>query len=424
MKTLSLPLLLFAAVLPASADIQWAGVNLSGAEFGQNALPGTYNSTYTYPTTAEVDYYHGKGMNFIRLPFRWERWQHTNSAALDTTELSRAQAVIAYATKNGMTVLLDPHNFQRYYPYPRASYETATNGLVGTTVPNTDFSNFWWRVASIYKTNPLVIFGLNNEPANMSTDQLATSENAAIAGIRAAGAGNTIFVPGNAYTGAWTWNMNYYGTANSVAMLRIVDPSNNMVFEAHQYLDSDGSGTTTNIADIQAGPTRLQPFTDWLRANHRKGFLGEFAVANNTIGGTNLGGPTLSNMLSYVSANSDVWLGWAWWGGGPWWGSGYMFAIDPLNLGQPSQSDQPVMGVLKHFLPLPTPMLSLVNGTKLQLVPPKGFVYRVQSRPDLAVGQWTDSGASFAGTGASTNISLPVGPGQAVFYRVKIAHAQ
>ena len=62
-------------VFSIRADIQFVGVNLSGAEFGQNILPGTYGTQYTYPTTAEVDYYKGKGMNMIRLPFRWERLQ-------------------------------------------------------------------------------------------------------------------------------------------------------------------------------------------------------------------------------------------------------------------------------------------------------------------------------------------------------------
>jgi hypothetical protein len=50
-----------AAALPASADIQYAGVNLSGAEFGQSHLPGTFGSDYTYPTSTEIDYYQSKG---------------------------------------------------------------------------------------------------------------------------------------------------------------------------------------------------------------------------------------------------------------------------------------------------------------------------------------------------------------------------
>ena len=44
----------------APAAIRWTGVNLAGAEFGVSNgnvnLPGTYNTHYTYPTSAEVTY--------------------------------------------------------------------------------------------------------------------------------------------------------------------------------------------------------------------------------------------------------------------------------------------------------------------------------------------------------------------------------
>ena len=53
------------------------GVNLSGAEFGSNVIPGTYGVDYTYPTHAEIDYYASKGLSDIPLPFLWERLQHT-----------------------------------------------------------------------------------------------------------------------------------------------------------------------------------------------------------------------------------------------------------------------------------------------------------------------------------------------------------
>jgi hypothetical protein len=189
-----------------------------------------------------------------------------------------------------------------------------------------------------------------NEPNSMPTDQWVAAANAAIAGIRAAGATNLIHVPGNQWTGAHAWTANYYGTPNSVAMLNIVDPASNHVFEVHQYLDSDSSGTSTNIVNANIGVTRLSAFTSWLRANNKRGFLGEFAVANSTIGGgaTQIGDEALTNMLSYIAANSDVWEGWAWWAAGPWWGS-YMFTLEPTNLGQPGQTDRAAMPCSPQF---------------------------------------------------------------------------
>jgi len=420
-------------LLSVRADIQYAGVNLSGAEFGQNILPGSFGVQYTYPTTAEVDYYKSKGMNIIRLPFRWERLQQTNSAALNAAELSRMNSFVSYATSKGMFVILDPHNFERYYPDPN-NYESSTNGLVGSAVPDTDFANFWGQVAGIYRTNSHVIFGLMNEPNTMSTEQLVTSENAAIAAIRAAGATNLIFVPGNSWTGAWTWSDYYSGgaTPNALAMLNIVDPGNNYIFEAHQYLDSNGSGSNDGVVSPDIGWQRLTNFTAWARSNKFKGFLGEYAVPGNTIGGTGVGGAALTNMLGYIRTNSDVWLGWSYWGGGPWWGSTPTFPIEPANIGLSAQKDQPVMDIIKQFFPLPVPQLQLVNPNQFQFSVPQGFVYQPQFSSSLSsTSNWMNVGSAITNVpppGASTanpplTVTMTVGAGSQGFYRVSVTHA-
>ncbi|HEV8605795.1 MAG TPA: glycoside hydrolase family 5 protein, partial [Tepidisphaeraceae bacterium] len=339
----------------------YTGVNLAGAEFGPTPTPGnlgTYGSSYLYPTPAEVDYYISKGMDTFRLPFRWERLQPTLNGSLDTTELSRLDSFVSYATSKGAHVAIEPHNFARYYPDP-ANFQSSTQGLVGSAVPNSAFADFWSRLASTYKSNSHVIFNLMNEPNTMPTEQWVSASNSAIAAIRAAGANNLVLVPGNAWTGAWTWFQTWYGTRNATAMLNIVDPANNFAFDVHQYLDSDGSGTSATILnnDPTIGVQRLTAFTNWLKTNNRRGFLGEFAVANSTIGSdpSQIGDETLSNMLNYIGQNNDVWLGWTWWAGGPWWGN-YMFTLDPTNLGSPDQADRPAMAALQpYFSPIPEP---------------------------------------------------------------------
>jgi hypothetical protein len=134
-------------------------------------------------------------------------------------------------------------------------------------------------------------------------------------------------------------------------MLSITDPGNNFAFDAHQYLDSDSSGQSAQIVRATIGQERLVTFTNWLRTNNRRGFLGEFAVANSQIGdnAAQIGDEAIHNMLNYMEANDDVWLGWTWWAAGPWWGN-YMFSIEPTNLGQPNQADRPALAVLQsHF---------------------------------------------------------------------------
>ena len=344
--------ILYAAIcIPAACgQIAYKGVNLSGAEFGQQNLPGTYNGVgsgpydYIYPPASEVNYFLDKGMNTFRLPFRWERLQQSVNADLHATELRRMNAFVNHATSRGGHVILDPHNFARYYG----------DVIDGGTVNSSHLADFWGKVANEYKDNPRVIFGLMNEPhstsnqppQDMSAEIWLSIANDSIAAIRDAGAQNLILVPGTAYTGAHSWDQNWYGTPNADAMGDVVDPMNNFAFDVHQYLDSDSSGSTSGIVNQNIGRNRLVDFTDWLKDNNFRGFLGEFAAANSRIGngGNQIGDETIDTMLDYVEANDDVWMGYAWWGGGPWWGN-YLFAIDPAN-----GNDRPSMNLLEPRL--------------------------------------------------------------------------
>jgi endoglucanase len=315
---------------PAPAtNMAWRGVTLSGAEFGETKLPGTYNTDYTYPTASEAAYFKGKGMNTVRLPFMWERLQPTLNAAFDATELGRLTNFVQQVTANGTSVLLDPHNYARY-----------RGNLIGSSqVPNTAFADFWSRLATQFKGNTKVMFGLMNEPHDMPTEQWLAAANAALAAIRSAGASNTVTVPGNAWTGAWSWQQNWYGTPNGTAMKGINDPGRNMVFEVHQYLDSDSSGTSATCVSPTIGSERLSTFTSWARSNGYRAVLGELGgAANDTCN------KAVTDMLNHLQANSDVWGGWIWWSAGPWWGN-YMYSLEPAGT-----TDKPQMAVLQPFL--------------------------------------------------------------------------
>lgn len=426
MKPVPLLSFLFGLAISGSSPagtIRYAGVNLAGAEFGSAgpsaALPGTFGIQYTYPNQSEVDYFRSRGMNIIRLPFRWERLQHATNSTLDAAELDRLNTFVSATTAKGVYVILDPHNFQRYYP-DLSGFDTMQSGsvgLVGSSVPDAAFADFWSRVAALYKGNDHVMFNLMNEPNNLPITQLVASENAAIAAIRAAGATNLILVPGSRWTGAWTWlQSDGDGPANAEAMLNVVDPADNYAFDVHQYLDSNGSGSSTNIVSPTVGADRLAAFTQWLHDNHQRGFLGEFAVANITIG-DGIGDEAISNMLSHVQNNADVWLGWTWWAAGPWWGN-YMFTLEPAAGG----SDRPAMGVLRNFIPIPAPRLVLTAGNQFQFETQPGFNYQLQVSPGLNGGDWTDYGSVTTGDGGTVTVTLS-GTGTAGFYRVRVGRA-
>ena len=309
------------------------GTTLSGAEFGDGNLPGVFGRDYTYPTNAEVDYFIGKGMTALRVPFRWERMQHAPNANLDATELQRLDSVVSYATARGATVILDPHNYARY-----------AGQVVGAGIADGALADFWQRMATHYKSNGRTAFALMNEPHDLPTEQWAGAAQAAIDAIRATGAKNLVLVPGNAWTGAHSWTESYYGTSNAKVLLGIRDSGNNYAFEVHQYLDSDFSGTHADCTSSTVGSASMRAFTDWLKQNGKRGFLGEFG------GGFN---PTcvaaVNDQLAFVEANSDVYLGWSWWAAGPWWGN-YFLSIEP-NGGH----DAPMMSVLERHLHFTSP---------------------------------------------------------------------
>ena len=316
-------------VTPQTPTLRWRGVNLAGAEFGESKLPGMHGSDYIYPTAASVAYYKAKGMNTVRLPFLWERLQPRLNQALDDAELGRLRDFVGQVTSTGVTVMLDPHNYARYH-----------GNLIGSTeVPHAAFADFWRRLATEFKGNDKVMFALMNEPHTMPTEQWLAAANAGLAAIRAAGATQVVTVPGNAWTGAHSWQQNFYGTPNGTVMKNIVDPGKNMVFEVHQYLDGDFSGKDASCVSPTIGVEKVRDFTAWLRANGHRAILGEFGGgANDTCH------QAIDGLLTHLEANADVWSGWTWWAAGPWWGD-YMYTIEPKN-----NTDRPQMSVLERHL--------------------------------------------------------------------------
>lgn len=175
--------------------LTYAGVNLSGAEFASSQKPGVLNKDYTYPAASDYTYFAGVGMNTIRLPILWERLQPTARGKLDPTQLALLQQAVARAKAAGMYLVIDLHNYAKYYGYKIGSPE----------VPVSTFTDVWRRLALTFKSDNAVMFGLMNEPNNISASEWAGAAQAAIDAIRKTGANNLILVPGALWTGAHSW---------------------------------------------------------------------------------------------------------------------------------------------------------------------------------------------------------------------------
>ncbi|KAL5601244.1 hypothetical protein BROUX41_006042 [Berkeleyomyces rouxiae] len=294
---------------PATAGsgkgLKMMGASVSGAEFGAGSLPGVYGKDFTFANTTAIDSLLSQGYNTIRLPFLMERLSPSSLGGdLDATYLKNYTEAVDFVTGKGGYAVLDPHNYGRY------------NGAIVTDY--TAFETFWKNVATAFKSNDKVIFDTNNEYHDTTADNVLKLNQAAVDGIRGAGAtAQYIFVEGNSYTGAWTWN-----TTNT-NLAALTDPSDKIIYEMHQYLDSDGSGTSETCVSTEIGAQRVAGATEWLKANNKIGIIGEFA------GGANEQCmEAVKGLLDHLKENSDVWSGALWWGAGPWWGD-YLYSFEP-----------------------------------------------------------------------------------------------
>ena len=307
--------------------LPFTGVSLAGGDF-DDPKPGVrsvYGQNYIYPSPAEMDYFRGKGINIIRFPFHWADLQPALNQPLASDVLARLQATVTAATGRGLIVLLDPHDYARYYGKVVGSPE----------VPDTAFADFWGKTATQFKNNPHVWFGLMNEPHDIPNAQWLSAANAAMAAIRRSGAHNLVLVPGTAWTGAHSW----ISSGSAETMLGVRDPENHYIFEVHQYLDADSSGSKPDAVSATIGSERLREFTLWCRQHHQRAFLGEFASADNPTAAAATG-----DMLGFMETNRDIWVGYTWWAAGAWWGD-YMFTLEPKN-----GADQPQMTTLRPHL--------------------------------------------------------------------------
>lgn len=230
--------------------------------------------------------------------------QQSLTSSFATDYLANYIGTINYITNAGAYAIIDPHNFGRFY-----------GNVISDT---TGFGTFWQNLAGQFKSNSKVIFDTNNEYHDEDQNLVLSLNQAAINGIRAAGATSQyIAIEGNSYSGAWTW------TQVNTNLASLTDPNNKLLYEMHQYLDGDGSGTSDQCVSSTIGLERIQSATQWLKNNGKIGILGEFAGGANSVCQT-----AITGMLDYMKQNSDVWYGALWWAAGPWWGS-YIYSFEP-----------------------------------------------------------------------------------------------
>ncbi|TSA65786.1 MAG: glycoside hydrolase family 5 protein [Sediminibacterium sp.] len=330
--------LLFVGQVIAQGNRQPFGVNLCGAEFGLNHLPGTFGKDYIYPNNTCINYYAQKGIKLISLPFKWERIQPELNKPLSTAELNRLLEFIANCNKDGMQVLLTLQNFGRY------SKNGVEYVLGSAQVSRKNFQDLWLRIATVLKDKKNIYgYDVMNEPHDMLPycpwHVLAQD---AIDAIRTVDDMPAIFINGNSYANSEKWY------ENNVGLIDLFDPSDKIIYEAHCYFDKDYSGRYIATcgddfrvydeceATEYTGIDMVRPFVDWLEKYHKKGFIGEYGVPNKDERWL----VVLENFLNFLRHNK---VNGTYWAGGPWWHD-YKLSVEPKN-----GRDTPQMKVVEKF---------------------------------------------------------------------------
>jgi hypothetical protein len=121
-----------------------------------------------------------------------------------------------------------------------------------------------------------------NEPHDIGNlSAWADTVQAAVTAIRMAGATRqTITLPGTEFTHASAFVEN--GSAGNLSRVHNPDGTNTgLVFEVHQYLDSDGSGTALDCVTDHVQDA-FMPLAQFLVSNGRKALLGEIGGGNTS----------------------------------------------------------------------------------------------------------------------------------------------
>ncbi len=322
------PALDLSATAPTE-PVQLVGVALSGAAFGSSALPGKHGTNYIYPAESYYKKYAEQGLKLVRLPFLWERIQPSLNSELDAAQLALLTQSLDFAQKYGVKVVLDMHNYYRYYREPIGS----------VNVPIASFADAWKRIALKIGQHPALSgYGLMNEPNTKGLWPEAAL--AAAKAIRTVDRSHWVYVAGDRYSSAWHWPQS---NTQLIADPWMRDPANKLIFEAHMYLDWDTSGqyadkTETFAPDL--GITRAKPFVDWLRANKLRGYIGEIGVPHYAPDAI----LAMDNLLGYLRDNC---VPMTYWAAGPWWGS-YILSLDVTG-----GAEQPQLPVLRKHAATP-----------------------------------------------------------------------
>ncbi|TVY93880.1 Endoglucanase EG-II [Lachnellula willkommii] len=309
-----------APAVRANTAVKYAGVNIAGFDFGMNTT-GAQDMSKVYPPLTALGGPDGAGqmshfvkddnLNIFRLPVTWQYLSDSNVGTFDTTKVANYDKLVQACLTTGATCIIDIHNYARW-----------NDEIIGQGGPSdASLVQLWTQLATKYKSSTNIAFGVMNEPHDLDITTWGNTVQEVVTAIRTVGAtSQMILLPGTDYTSAGSFNSTS-GPALS-AVKNLDGSTTNLIFDVHQYLDYDYSGTHTECVTDNI-ESAWQPLANWLRQVKRQ-------ALNTETGGGNTASceQYLCSAINFmkremrcgtlivVSSNTDVFLGYVAWSAG------------------------------------------------------------------------------------------------------------
>ncbi|MCC4608552.1 cellulase family glycosylhydrolase [Xanthomonas campestris] len=360
-----------------SATLPFAGLNLSGLasnSYVDNAEIGTHYRAITAQHVAAAG-----ACPLFRLPTTAARFTRGQGLPLNETYCAQVQAALDNIAARGKRAIVELHDYMRLPQrvaaksgyrrdaggaivdargnriddlvdpalwadtYPLRSfgyqgyfdrrdgllklYEYRVIGTPGCTLYNeAGLPDLWARIVNRFRQHPAVFgWGVMNEPyqgkelnADGSVLSMAAhwqkTATACCKTIVDRDRDHFVFVCGNGYASARLWQ------EDSMGLFDIPDPYARIVYEAHNYLDSNGAGGgnwigpggRNEVIRPDTGIEMVTPFIDALRHAGKRGYLGEHGYP----AGNRSAEVATTRMLAHLQANNIPSTQWCF---GPGW---------------------------------------------------------------------------------------------------------
>ncbi|MGE5497570.1 MAG: glycoside hydrolase family 5 protein [Syntrophothermus sp.] len=238
------------------------------------------------------------GFNSVRINLQAFRHMEKQTYMLKNSFLRTLDWAVDSALQNGLTVILDLHEFHPMAEKPAERKEM--------------FLSFWKQISAKYKDAPKnVIFEILNEPFGNLTDEMWNEYLLdALKIIRENNPGRTVIIgPGH-------WNSIF-----SLQNLRLPENDRNIIVTVHYYLpmsfthqgapwskeNKDMTGIEWTGSETEKNSMRkdFDIAQQWAKANNRPLYLGEFGVYDKA------GMDSRVRYLSFLTKTAED-LGWSW----------------------------------------------------------------------------------------------------------------